>query len=180
MRSNHRPNHEGWHGDVVCRHAIAAKHGHGDKQRRHATLLISSTQHAIRVPRKRLAELVEFIARSEGVRIGQVDLAIVNSSEISGVNRRFLGHAGATDVISFDLSDKDIPGLCAQLVVCGDLAVRQAYARGLKARDELMLYVIHGLLHLMGYEDASIRGSARMHAREAELLREFVERRRSN
>jgi probable rRNA maturation factor len=142
-------------------------------------VIISSTQSAIRVPRKRLAELIEFVAHSEGVRVGQVDLAIVASPEITGVNRRFLGHAGATDVISFDLSDKDIPGLCAQLVVCGDLAVRQAKARGLKARDELMLYVIHGLLHLMGYEDTSIRGGARMHAREEELLKEFLKNRRA-
>ena len=141
-------------------------------------ILSSSTQNAIRVPRKRLAELIEFVAHSEGVRIGQVDLAIVASREITGVNRRFLGHAGATDVISFDLSDKDIPGLCAQLVVCGDLAVQQAKARGLKAPHELMLYVVHGLLHLMGYEDTSIRGGARMHAREEELLKEFLTNRK--
>lgn len=141
-------------------------------------VIISSDQSAIRVPRKRLAELVEFVAHSEGVRVGQVDLAIVAAPEITGVNRRFLGHAGATDVISFDLSDKDIPGLCAQLVVCGDVAVEQAKARGLKAQDELMLYVIHGLLHLMGYEDTSIRGGARMHAREEELLRAFLKNRR--
>jgi probable rRNA maturation factor len=142
-------------------------------------VIISSAQSAIRVPRKRLAELVEFVAHSEGVRVGQVDLAIVASPEITGVNRRFLGHAGATDVISFDLSDKDIPGLCAQLVVCGDVAVQQAKDRGLKARDELMLYVIHGLLHLMGYEDTSIRGGARMHAREEELLRAFLKNRKA-
>ncbi len=111
--------------------------------------------------------------------MGQVDLALVASSEISGVNRRFLGHEGATDVISFDLSDKDVPGLCAQLVVCGDLAARQAKAHGLKPSHELMLYVIHGLLHLMGYEDTSIRGGARMHAREEELLKEFLEDRRA-
>ena len=64
-------------------------------------------------------------------------------------------------------------------MVCGDLAVEQAKARGLKARDELMLYVIHGLLHLMGYEDTSIRGGARMHAREEELLKEFLKNRRA-
>ena len=137
-------------------------------------VIISSSQKALRVPRKRLVELIGFVAAREGARIAQVDLAVVDSGEIAGVNRRFLGHAGATDVISFDLSDRAGAGLSAQLVVCGDVAVRQARLRGLKAQHELMLYVIHGLLHLMGYEDNSIRGGAKMHARQEELLREFL------
>jgi probable rRNA maturation factor len=65
-----------------------------------------------------------------------------------------------------------------QLVVCGDVAVEQARLRGLKPQHELMLYVIHGLLHMMGYEDTSIRGGAKMHAREDELLKEFLAWRR--
>ena len=142
-------------------------------------VVISSSQKAIRVPRKLLAELVEFVARSEGVRVGAVDIAVVDSSEISGVNRRFLGHAGPTDVIGFDLSDRASHGLSAQLVVCGDVAVRQGPLHGLKPQHELMLYVIHGLLHMMGYEDTSIRGAARMHAREEELLKEFLKKRRA-
>jgi probable rRNA maturation factor len=139
-------------------------------------IVISSSQRAIRVPRKRLAALIEFVAHSEGARIGQVDLAVVSSSEISGLNRRFLSHAGPTDVLSFDLSGQEAPGLHAQLVVCGDVAVRQGPLHGQKPQHELMLYVVHGLLHLLGHEDTSIRGGVRMHAREEELLREFLEK----
>ena len=70
-------------------------------------------------------------------------------------------------------------GLSGQIIVCGDVAAEQARLRGLPAQEELMLYVVHGLLHLMSYEDLTVRGAAGMHAREEELLREFLARRRA-
>ncbi len=161
------------------------RNGEDTRMKDTPNIVVSSSQKALRVLRKRLSELVKFVARSEGVRLGQVDIAVVDSAGISGVNRRFLGHARPTDVISFDLSDAPAQavgapkrGLSVQLVVCGDLAVRQGPLHGLKPQHELMLYVIHGLLHQMGYEDTSIRGGARMHAREEELLKEFLRQKR--
>ena len=138
---------------------------------------ISSSQTAMRVPRKRIAELIPFVAKQEGVRLAEVDLAVVDSGEMASLNRRYLSHAGDTDVLSFDLSDAGKLGISAQLIVCGDVAVRQAAAHGQGRQRELMLYVVHGLLHLMGYEDKSVRGSARMHAREDEILSAFSNRR---
>ncbi|MFB3891373.1 MAG: rRNA maturation RNase YbeY [Phycisphaerae bacterium] len=122
----------------------------------------------------RLARLVRFVARREGQRLGMIDLAIVGKDEIAALNRQHLRHAGPTDVLSFDLSDGTTRGLCAQIVVCWPVALEQARLRGLAAADELMLYVIHGLLHLMGYDDTAVRQAAKMHAREEELLGEFL------
>lgn len=134
---------------------------------------ISSSQKALRVPRRRIDRLVAFVAAAEGMRLAEVDLAIVPNGQIASLNRRYLRHAGPTDVLSFDLSEGG-GGLVAQLVVCGDVAVRQARLRHIPPQRELMLYVVHGLLHLMGYEDQTVRGAARMHAREEELLRAFL------
>lgn len=136
-------------------------------------VLISSSQRAIRVPRKKLAALVEFVAAAQGVRLAQVDIAVVGSGEIAAVNQDWLSHRGPTDVISFDLSDGG-QGLSCQLVLCGDVAVREAAARGLRPQHELMLYVVHGLLHMMGYDDLAIRPAAKMHARQDELLKAFL------
>ena len=144
---------------------------------RRPRIAISSSQHSLRVPRKQLAELIAFVAAQEGASLGEVDLAVVDSRRIAELNRHYLRHAGTTDVLSFDLSEASRPGLCVQLVVCGDEAVRQGRLRGLKPQRELMLYVVHGLLHLMGYEDRSIRGAAAMHAREDEILDAFARRR---
>ncbi len=144
---------------------------------RRPKVTISSSQTALRVPRKRLTELVAFVARSEGAAIAEVDLAVVNRDEITSLNRRYLRHAGPTDVLSFDLSDADREGICAQVIICGDLAAAQAPEHGLTPQRELMVYVIHGLLHLMGYEDDSVCGAARMHARQDELLEAFGKQR---
>ncbi len=141
-------------------------------------MLISSSQRSVRVPRKKLIELVEFVGDSEGVAIAEVDIAVVTSQEIGALNRRYLTHSGPTDVLSFDLSDSTVRGICVQLVVCGDVAAVQARKRGIGVQQELMLYVVHGLLHVMGYDDQSIRGATRMRAREEELLAEFLRRRR--
>jgi probable rRNA maturation factor len=147
-------------------------------RRRKPVVSISSAQRAVRVPRQRIAALVEFVARRERLRLAEVDLAVVSAGQIASLNRRYLAHRGATDVLSFDLSESGRGGLCVQLVVCGDVAVAQAAARGLSSQRELMLYVVHGLLHQMGYDDSSIRGAAKMHARQEQLLAEFFHRRR--
>ena len=98
---------------------------------------------------------------------------MVDTREITALNRRYLRHRGATDVLSFDLSGASRAGVIAQIVVCGDAAAREAAARGCGKQQELMLYVVHGLLHLLGYEDTTARGAARMRARQEELLQAF-------
>ena len=137
---------------------------------------ISSAQKALRVPRKRIAELVAFVAKAEGCRVADVDIAVVDSAKMAELNRRYLRCAGATDVLSFDLSEAPKAGLSVQLIVCGDLAATEAAARGLKPSRELMLYVVHGLLHMMGYDDQAVRGAVRMEARQEELLDQFLAR----
>ncbi|HUS90688.1 MAG TPA: rRNA maturation RNase YbeY [Phycisphaerae bacterium] len=135
---------------------------------------VSSSQRAVRVPRKRIAELVAFVARAERAPAAQVDVAVVGAEEIASLNRRYLRHAGPTDVLSFDLSAPGDEELTAQVVVCGPVAVAEAAARHLRPQHELMLYVVHGLLHLLGHDDGTACDAERMHAREEELLGEFL------
>ena len=135
---------------------------------------ISSSQRSVRVPRKRIASLVRFLARQEGAAVAEVDIAVVSRGEMARLNRRWFGRSGATDVISFDLSEAGAPGIAAQLIVCGDAAARRAARRGGGVQRELMLYVVHGLLHLIGYDDRPARRAARMRAREQELLEAFL------
>jgi probable rRNA maturation factor len=137
---------------------------------------ISSSCRGVRAPRKGIAEVVAFVARREGVALADVDVAVVGLKDMVSLHRRFLGRTRGTDVLSFDLSEADTRGISAQIVVCGDTARREAPLHGLGLQGELMLYVIHGLLHLTGYEDATVRGASRMRARQEELLREFRSR----
>ena len=139
---------------------------------------ICSRQQAVRVPRKRIGELIAFAARAEKVRIGEIDVAVVSPQQIASMNRRYLGHRGATDVLSFDLSgpSSQAAGICGQIVVCGAGAVREARGRGFGPQRELLLYVLHGLLHLVGYDDSEPSAAAVMSRRQEELLDAFLKR----
>ena len=129
----------------------------------------------MRVPRRKLTELIGFVAHEEAAGIAEVDLGIVAAAEMASLNRRYLSQRAPTDVLSFDLSDDTTEGgSFVQLVVCADAAVAHARARGISPQRELMLYVVHGLLHQMDYEDTTPRGAARMHAREDEILDAFL------
>ncbi|MGC9454310.1 MAG: rRNA maturation RNase YbeY [Phycisphaerae bacterium] len=143
------------------------------KRRKAPHVEISSSQSAMRVPRKKIRELVAFVAAAEGVRLIEADIAVVDGDEIARLNRRWLDHAGATDVLSFDMSDPAEEGLSAEIIVCGDVAAAEARARGLGVQRELMLYVTHGLLHLMGYDDTDHKSAKVMHARQEQLLDDF-------
>ena len=127
----------------------------------------------MRVPRKKIAALVRFVVRQQGASIAEVDVAVVSRGEMVRLNRRWLRGSGATDVISFDLSAPGPRGDVVQVVVCGDVAASQARRRGIGVQRELMLYVVHGLLHLTGYDDHSAHDAARMRARQEELLESF-------
>ncbi len=137
------------------------------------TVNISSSQSTLRIPRKKITALVEFIVRSEDADMEEVDIAVVTSRRIAALNRRYLQHAGATDVLSFDLSSPG-SGVAAQIIVCSDVAVREARARGLGPQRELMLYIAHGLLHVLGYDDTNSKSAAKMYVRQEELLNEFL------
>ncbi len=143
------------------------------KMRGRPEVSILSKTAAVRVPRRQLERLVRFVARQQGQAVAAIDLAVVDRKEMAALNRRYLGGAGCTDVLSFDLSEAGRTGIVAQIILCGELAARQAGLRGHAVSGELMLYVVHGLLHLMGYEDGTAAGAARMHAREDELLSGF-------
>ena len=137
------------------------------------TINISSSQTALRVPRKKIAAMVEFVSSAEAMQLDEVDIAVVASRRIAALNRRYLQHAGATDVLSFDLSAPG-GGIVVQVIVCAEMAVRQARLRRISPQRELMLYIVHGLLHVMGYDDTTPQAAEKMYARQEELLEAFL------
>ncbi len=107
-------------------------------------------------------------------RVDSIDVAIVDTDEIKSLNRRYLGADEVTDVLSFDLRQAGSHGLNAQIIVCGDVAAEQGPKHDLLEEDELMLYVVHGLLHLTGWDDADADLAERMKTHQEELLAKFV------
>ena len=130
----------------------------------------------LRVDRKLLGRAVRLTARRHGVKSGVVELAIFSDSEISRLHKQYFGRRTATDVISFDLAEPRLPSsngieiIQANLALGGQVARRQAKIHSTSINKELALYAVHGLLHVLGYDDASADGAQRMHEKEDELL----------
>jgi len=138
------------------------------------TVTIASLQKDLRVPRKRIEELVRFVARRRKIALADVDVAVVDGRRMSRLNRRWLGRSGTTDVISFDLTGDADRGITAQIIVCATVARREAERRGIGPQRELLLYVLHGLLHVAGLDDRTPTQRKRMEACQVSLLAAFV------
>lgn len=102
-----------------------------------------------------------------------IHISIVDDAGIIEIHRQFLQKDTATDVISFDLSDEFEPGRNFQIVVNAEMAHRQAAKRGHSAEAELALYITHGLLHNLGFDDLSPDDAKKMHETEDALLQEL-------
>src|SRR5206468_173197 len=131
---------------------------------------ISDTQNHLAVAPEALASLARRVLRAQGVVAATLSIALVDDATIRTINARHLGHDWPTDVISFPLSDPGEPVLAGELVVSAEMAAATAVEIGVDPRDELALYVVHGLLHLCGYDDVSETEAAAMRRREDELL----------
>ncbi|MHC4958327.1 MAG: rRNA maturation RNase YbeY [Planctomycetota bacterium] len=94
----------------------------------------------------------------------KVVVAIVTDEKMSELHKRFLDIDGPTDVLSFPHGE---------IVVSADTAAREAAERGHDPLHELMLYVVHGALHLAGHDDRSERDRQEMRAAERRVLKEL-------
>jgi probable rRNA maturation factor len=117
-----------------------------------------------------MREAVRAVLAGEGVADAEIGLAFVDNPTIHRLNLRYLEHDEPTDVLSFPLSEPGAARLAGELVVGALVALEQAAGRGHDVQAELTLYVIHGLLHLCGYDDHDEAGAAAMRARERHYL----------
>jgi probable rRNA maturation factor len=109
--------------------------------------------------------------QSQGYCHGRLEIAIVGEAEMRRQHKRWMGRATVTDVLSFDLREGGERELVdGQLVVCEAVARRVAGLHDTDWRGELLLYVIHGCLHLCGHDDHRAGEAARMHEEEDRLL----------
>lgn len=93
--------------------------------------------------------------------LGEVEVTFVSDAAIAKVHRDFMDIAGATDVITFDHGE---------IVISPETARGNAERFGRPLDEELARYIVHGLLHLNGYEDKAPADFARMHAVQEEVL----------
>lgn len=126
-----------------------------------------------------IEQAVRAALSTNGCRRAEISIALVDDAEIAQLNQTYLNHEGATDVLSFDLDgDSDAGVIDGELVASVETAHRVAGERGgecggergVDAKVELLLYLVHGTLHLLGHDDATPEEAAAMHVKEDEVL----------
>ena len=136
-------------------------------------IAIASPQEAVPIDRKQMREIVRAVLDGQGVADADVSLAFVDNPTIHTLNKRYLDHDEPTDVLSFPLSEPGAKKLAGELVIGAEVAQAQAQERGHDVQVELALYVIHGLLHLCGFDDKSDSAAAQMRLRERHYLKQL-------
>ena len=133
---------------------------------------IANEQSSVRVDRSRLTRAARSIAMDHGKDTTRISIALVDDATIHALNRQYLQHDYPTDVLSFVLDDE--PGLLeGEVIASGEMAATQAAAYGWAAEDELLLYVVHGVLHLVGFGDKTDADRQRMRCQEQHYLEQF-------
>ncbi len=106
---------------------------------------------------------------------GEVRVRVVGDSAMAAAHERYSGVAGTTDVLTFDLRsagerEGEPNRMDVDVLVCLDEARRQTALRGHLLEHEILLYIVHGVLHCLGHDDHDDAAFARMHALEDEVL----------
>ncbi len=123
-------------------------------------------------PRRKFIKLVRVICRRFGLSKATIGIAIVGNRRIRKLNVEFLNHTNFTDCIAFDLSESKNSPRLLELVVNGERAKTQAVKRGHSSQAELALYITHGLLHNLGFDDLQSKKAKIMHRTEDEILQQ--------
>lgn len=149
---------------------------------------ISDQQSLLAIDQTELKTILRQVLRDEDVAAADISVAIVDNDTIWDLNQRYLCHDYPTDVLSFLLDvqrtveddgsgvdrrrgfGKSIDG---ELIVSAEMAIEMAEQYGWTARDEFVLYAVHGLLHLCGYDDLSDRERELMRSRERDVLKRW-------
>ncbi len=124
----------------------------------------------IHLGEQQIRKLLNQICEKFSLYNAEISISVVGDEEMRRINSEFLNRDTATDVISFDLTDEDESGRVFDIIVNGEKARRQASRRKHSEQAELALYLVHGMLHNLGFDDSDRRQAERMHKAEDKIL----------
>lgn len=127
---------------------------------------------------ERLAAFV--LEREDVTDAAELSIAVVSAEEIADLNEKYRDVTGPTDVLSFGCDDpcpveSDQPVAIGDVVIAPEIAIQQAAELGRTVEEELNLLLVHGILHLLGYDHESDEDAAVMQAREQVLLDAYAD-----
>jgi len=156
-------------------------------------VVIANRQRVQKINRPLLKKTIHTLLQEFKIEQVEIGICLVAAPEMTRLNETFLQHAGSTDVITFDYlaegragrplraatfgaHEVPCPVLHGDIYVCVDEAVLQAGRFGTRWQSEIVRYIIHGFLHLLGFDDSNPAGRRKMKREENRWLREMTRR----
>ena len=153
-------------------------------------LIILNRQRVKKINPRLLKEIAAALLAELGIKKAEIGICLIAAPEMTRLNETFLKHKGSTDVIAFDYRDNvgqasslsrsiipkvrdrqdACPALHGEIFVCMDEAVSQTRKFGTSWQSEVVRYIVHGVLHLLGFEDSRAGTRRRMKRAEGRLL----------
>ncbi|HHT9139127.1 MAG TPA: rRNA maturation RNase YbeY [Candidatus Wunengus sp. YC60] len=147
-------------------------------------LEIINLQKLYPVDKKKIRKIVRSVLKFEK-QDAELNIVFTDNKRIKEINKTFLGHNYATDVITFayrEIHQKKVKKpsekklslhgntITGEIIISVEMAENLAQKHDCAVEGEIALYLVHGLLHLFGYDDKQRKDAKKMHQREGELL----------
>lgn len=126
-------------------------------------VIITNEQSFIAISEEKIRKILSLIPNQP--KKYKLSLVYVNDEEITKLNEQYLKHQGPTDVLAFPYESGE-----GEVIVSAETALRESSERKIEPEGEVLLYTIHGTLHLMGYDDHTPEEAKQMHTIEKQLL----------
>jgi probable rRNA maturation factor len=145
-------------------------------------IIIANRQQTKKINARLLQQIADDLLAQLKIETAELGIHLVGAKEMARVNRQFLQHEGSTDVITFDYQpseaslQKPASNLHGELFICVDDAVSQAKEFGTNWQSEVVRYVVHGVLHLLGHDDLKPDSRRTMKRAENRLVRRLAAR----
>lgn len=139
-------------------------------------LALRNRQRDCGLNRLQLRRFVRFHLQNQlGLHHYDLSIHLLPARQMAEANEAYLRHPGPTDVITFDYREPDQNVLWGELLVCPAVAIEQARDFGTSWQSEILRYIIHGVLHLRGFDDRTAADRRVMKREEDRLLSELTE-----
>lgn len=146
------------------------------------SIVITNRQRTRKINTRLLRQIVRELFAKLEIAEAEIGLTLVGAEEMARVNRQFLRHEGSTDVITFDHlnAERGVRNaelqLHGELFICVDEAVAQAKEFKTNWQSEIVRYLVHGVLHLLGHDDLKPRLRRKMKREENRLVKQLESR----
>ncbi|HRT67294.1 MAG TPA: rRNA maturation RNase YbeY [Bacteroidota bacterium] len=125
------------------------------------------------LPQKKIMDVADLIFDDYHIEDAKIRIIFLYDDDINDINKRFLHHNSPTDVLSFNFEEENLEG---EIYISIETAERQAKEYKVSLTNELLRLSIHGILHLLGYEDKTMKNRKIMHNLEDKYLNKILKR----